>query len=75
MGGLLRQTALRNSSFTPMVPRSSLRCGRAVLRVPDGVSSCWDLTWWRSQTSLGSSECSVHVGGSVFDLRAVCTSG
>ena len=37
--GLLKLTALRSSSFTPMVPRSSLRRGRAVLRVLDGVSS------------------------------------
>ena len=27
-----------------------------------------------SQTFLGSSVCSLHVGGSVFDLRAICTS-
>ena len=38
--GLLKQTALRNSFFTLMVPHSSQRRGRALLPALDGVSSC-----------------------------------
>ena len=71
--GLLTQTALKNSFFLPMVLRSSQRRGRAALPVL-GCRRIWDLTWWRSQTSPGSSVCSLHVGGSVNDLRDICTS-
>ena len=38
--GLLKQTALKNSFFIPMVPRSSQRRGRAEMPVLDGVLSC-----------------------------------